>query len=88
MRSSAGRASCVLRSMWTWWWICGPGLVVSTGSIRCWWLSVCDGSGPGVDGGGGWAQHGRERREVVWVAGEDVVAETEGGDHQVGVDDV
>ena len=34
------------------------------------------------------AQHGAERREVIWVPGEDVVAEAYGSDYQVGVDDV
>ena len=46
------------------------------------------GSGPGVNGWGCRAQYRGERGEVVWVTGQDVVAETYGGDHQVGVDDV
>ena len=50
------------------------------------WRNVV--SWPWVDGGGCGAQYGAERGEVVWVAGEDVVVETNGGDHQVGVDDV
>ncbi|MDH3302823.1 MAG: hypothetical protein OES24_20180 [Acidimicrobiia bacterium] len=45
-------------------------------------------SWPGVDGGGRRAKQRRERREVVQVAGEDVVAKSCGGDHKVGVDDI
>lgn len=45
-------------------------------------------SGPGVDGGCCGAEWGGELGEVVGVAGEDVVAEPEGADDEVGVDDV
>ncbi len=41
-----------------------------------------------MDCGGGRAEHGRQRGEVVWVAGEDVVAQPQCNDHQVGIDDV
>lgn len=45
-------------------------------------------SRPGMDRGGGRSECCAERREVFWVAGQDVVAQANGGDHQVGVDDV
>lgn len=45
-------------------------------------------SRPGVDRGGGRSERGAKRCEVVGVAGQDVVARANGGDHQVGVDDV
>jgi hypothetical protein len=45
-------------------------------------------SGPGVDGRGGGAEHRGEGRDVVRVTGEDVVAEADGADDQVGVHDI
>lgn len=45
-------------------------------------------SRPGMDGGGCRSQHCAEDREVVGVAGEDIIAETNGRDHQVSVDDI
>ena len=41
-----------------------------------------------MDRGAGRSERSAERREVVWVSGQDVVAQTNRSDHQVGVDDV
>ena len=41
-----------------------------------------------MDRGGGRSERCAKRHEVVGVAGQDVVAEPNCGDHQVGVDDV
>lgn len=48
--------------------------------------SVDSGSRPGMHGWGCRAQRRAERGEVVGVAGEDVVADAYGRDHEVGVD--
>jgi len=50
--------------------------------------TVLGASRPVVDRGGGGSERCAKRCEVVGVAGQDVVAQTNGGDHQVGVDDV
>ena len=56
---------------------------VSFGPVSDW-----GSSGPSVDGGRCWTKNGAEVCEVVGVAGEDVLAEADGGDDEVGVDDV
>lgn len=68
--------------------VCGrPGPAKATSSK----LSVHvfgSASWPRVHGRSCWAQRLAERGEVVGVAGEDVVADAYGGDHEVGVDHV